>query len=164
MAESLTSVDLESVEKIHVTLVDRIAKDELNLPLLPRVATEVVNLISDPDADMAKLATLIEQDQAIASQILKISNSAAFAPRSPIVSMHQAVSWLGMKMLGELALTISIENGVFRVQGYEPEITSLWRQALASGLYAKEIVRVGQHNLEGAFLGGLLPPLGKPVV
>ncbi len=164
MAESHASVDLESVEKIHVALVDRIAKDEFNLPLLPHVAAEVLNLTSDPDADMAKLAALILQDQAIASQVLKISNSAAYAPRSPIVSIQQAVSWLGMKMLGELALTISIENGVFRVQGYEPEITSLWRQALASGLYAKEIARVGRHNVEGAFLGGLLHTIGKPVV
>jgi len=164
MAESLVSVDLQSVEKIHAALIDRIAKDELKLPLLPHVATEVLNLTSDPDADMAKLAALIQQDQAIASQVLKISNSAAYAPRSPIVSMQQAVSWLGMKMLGELALTVSIENGVFRVQGYEPEITSLWRQALASGLYAKEIARVGRHNVEGAFLGGLLHTIGKPVV
>lgn len=164
MAESFAPVDLESVEKIHAALVDRIAKDELKLPLLPHVATEVLNLTSDPDADMAKLAALIQQDQAIASQVLKISNSAAYAPRSPIVSMQQAVSWLGMKMLGELALTISIENGVFRVQGYELEIASLWRQALATGLYSKEIARVGRHNVEGAFLGGLLHTIGKPVV
>ena len=164
MAESLASVDLESIEKIHAALMARIAKDELSLPLLPHVATEVLNLTSDPDADMAKLAALIQQDQAIASQVLRISNSAAYAPRSPIVSMQQAVSWLGMKMLGELAMTISIENGVFRVQGYEPEITSLWRQALASGLYAKEIARVGRHNVEGAFLSGLLHTIGKPVV
>ncbi|MDA0738144.1 MAG: HDOD domain-containing protein [Nitrospirae bacterium] len=164
MAEALASVELEQVEHIHAALVDRITKDELKLPLLPQVATEVLNLTSDPDADMAKLATLIQQDQAIAGQVLKIANSAAYAPRSPIVSMQQAVSWLGMKMLGELALTVSIESGVFRVQGYEPEITSLWRHALASGLYAKEIARQGRHNVEGAFLSGLLHTIGKPVV
>lgn len=164
MAEALASVELEQVEHIHAALVDRITKDELKLPLLPQVATEVLNLTSDPDANMAKLATLIQQDQAIAGQVLKIANSAAYAPRSPIVSMQQAVSWLGMKMLGELALTVSIESGVFRVQGYESEITSLWRHALASGLYAKEIARQGRHNVEGAFLSGLLHTIGKPVV
>lgn len=164
MSDALASVELEPVEQIQATLVDRITKDELKLPLLPQVATEVLNLTSDPDADMAKLATLIQQDQAIAGQVLKIANSAAYAPRSPIVSMQQAVSWLGMKMLGELALTVSIESGVFRVHGYEPEITSLWRQALASGLYAKEIARQGRHNVEGAFLCGLLHTIGKPVV
>ncbi len=164
MAASLPSVDLEPVERIHAALVDQIAKDDLTLPLLPQVATEVLNLTSDPDADMTRLAALIQQDQALASQVLRIANSAAYAPRSTIVSMQQAVSWLGMKMLGELAITISIENGVFRVRGYEPEITTLWRQALASGLYAKEIARQGRHNVEGAFLCGLLHTIGKPVV
>lgn len=164
MTESQATVELEPVEQIHAALVDRIAKNELNLPLLPQVATEVMNLTSDPDAEMAKLAALIQQDQALASQVLKITNSAAYAPRSPIVSMQQAVSWLGMKMLGELAMTVSIENGVFRVRGYEPEITTLWRHALASGLYAKEIARQGRNNVEGAFLCGLLHTIGKPVV
>ena len=164
MTESLTSVELDPVEQIHAALVDRIAKGDLKLPLLPQVATEVLKLTSDPDADMAQLATLIQQDQALASQVLKITNSAAYMPRSPIVSMQQAVSWLGIKMLGELALTISIENGVFVVRGYEPEITSLWRQALASGLYAKEIAQQGRHQMESAFMCGLLHTIGKPVV
>ncbi|MDT7042990.1 HDOD domain-containing protein [Candidatus Nitronereus thalassa] len=164
MSESPTSVELEPLEQLHVAMIERVANDELELPLLPHVATEVLNLTSDPDADMTRLATLIQQDQAIASQVLKISNSAAYAPRSPIVSMQQAVSWLGMKMLGELALTVSIGSGVFRVKGYETEIGSLWRHALASGLFAKEIARLGRSNVECAFLCGLLHTIGKPVV
>ena len=164
MANSLASAEVEPVNQIHTALVDRINQDELKLPLLPLVATEVLNLTSDPDADMAKLAALIQQDQAIASQVLKISNSAAYAPRTPIVSMQQAVAWLGMKMLGELALAVSIENGIFQVKGYEPEITTLWRHALASGLYAKEIARLERQNVEDAFLCGLLHTIGKPIV
>lgn len=76
MAEFLVSVDLESVEKIHSDLVDRIAKDELNLPLLPHVATEVLNVTSDPDADIVNVAALIQQDQALASKVMKFSNLA----------------------------------------------------------------------------------------
>ena len=164
MSETLTPVQTESLNQIHSALADRINNGELKLPLLPIVATEILNLTSDPDADMAKLAALIQQDQAVASQVLKISNSAAYAPRSPIVSMQQAVSWLGMKMLGELALAVSIANGIFRIKGYDKEITSLWRHALASGLYAKEIARLERQNVEGAFLCGLLHTIGKPIV
>jgi len=164
MAVSLASVNYEPTEQIHAALIDRLARDDLHLPLLPQVSTEILHLTNDPDADMAKLAALIQQDQALATQVLKISNSAAYAPRSPIVSMQQAVAWLGMKMLGELALAVSIENGVFRVKGYEPEITDLWRHALATGLFAKEIARLERQNVECAFLCGLLHSIGKPVV
>ena len=164
MVETLTPVQKDSINQIHSALADRISKEELKLPLLPLVATEILNLTNDPDADITKLAALIQQDQAVASQVLKISNSAAYAPRSPIVSMQQAVSWLGMKMLGELALAVSIENGIFRIKGYDKEISSLWRHALASGLYAKEIARLERQNVEGAFLCGLLHTIGKPIV
>lgn len=76
MAEFLVSVDLESVGKIHSDLVDRTATDELNFPLLPHAATEVLNVTSDPDADIVNVAALIQQDQALASKVLKFSNLA----------------------------------------------------------------------------------------
>lgn len=159
-----TSIALEPVEQIQATLLSRIESCQLRLPLLPQVANQVLMLTSDPQADALRLAALIQQDQALATQILKIANSPAYMPRSPIVSLQQAVAWLGMKLLSDLALTVSVQNGVFRVRGYEQQIGELWRHALASGLFAKEIARQCRQNVESAFLSGLLHTVGKPVV
>jgi putative nucleotidyltransferase with HDIG domain len=164
MAEVPTSIALEPVEQIQDTLLNRIETGQLRLPLLPQVAHQVLMLTSDPEADATQLAALIQQDQALATQILKIANSPAYMPRSPIVSLQQAVAWLGMKLLADLALTVSVQNGVFRVRGYEAQIGNLWRHALASGLFAKEIARQCRQNVESAFLSGLLHTIGKPVV
>ena len=164
MSETSASVELEPVEQIRATLLRRIESGQLRLPLLPQVANQVLMLTSDPQADAPRLAALIQQDQALATQILKIANSPAYMPRSPIVSLQQAVTWLGMKLLSDLALTASIQNGVFRVRGYEKQIGELWRHALASGLFAKEIARHSRQNVESAFLSGLLHTIGKPVV
>lgn len=164
MTESFTSCALDPVEQIQETLLNRIESGQLRLPLLPQVAHQVLMLTSDPQADALRLAALIQQDQALATQIMKIANSPAYMPRSPIVSLQQAVAWLGMKLLSDLALTVSIQNGVFRVRGYERQIADLWRHALASGLFAKEIARHCRQNVESAFLSGLLHTIGKPVV
>ncbi|MEK7760157.1 MAG: HDOD domain-containing protein, partial [Nitrospirota bacterium] len=43
-------------------------------------------------------------------------------------------------------------------------IQQLWRHALASGAYAKEIARMRRYNVESAYLCGLLHGVGKPVV
>ncbi|MCX5724589.1 MAG: HDOD domain-containing protein [Nitrospirae bacterium] len=40
----------------------------------------------------------------------------------------------------------------------------MWRHALASGAYAKEIARLRRYNVESAYLCGLLHAVGKPVV
>lgn len=159
-----SSVDLEPVEQVRSLLVDRIEKGELRLPLLPQVAHQVMTLTNDPDSDVTRLASLIQQDQALAGQILSVANSPAYMPRSPIVSLQQAVAWLGMKHLADMALMVSIQSGVFRVQGFEAEVKALWRHALATGLFGKEIARLGRHNVENAFLCGLLHAVGKPVI
>ncbi|MEC4674320.1 MAG: HDOD domain-containing protein [Nitrospirota bacterium] len=164
MSETSASVELEPVEHIQATLLNRIESGQLRLPLLPQVANQVLMLTSDPDADVTKLAALFQQDQALATQMLKIANSPAYMPRTPIVSLQQAVAWLGMKLLSDLALTVSVQNGVFRVRGYEKQVGELWRHALASGLFAKEIARQCRQNVESAFLSGLLHTIGKPVV
>ena len=57
-----------------------------------------------------------------------------------------------------------MQSGVFRVPGYEPVLNQLWRHALASGAFAKEIARVRRLNVESAFLCGLLHSVGKPAL
>ncbi len=165
MSTQLVSLgSVEPLEKLRDALVERINTQALDLPLLPQAASQVMSFMSDPNADATRLSSLIHQDQALAGHVLRIANSPAYMPRSPIVSLQQAVAWLGMHVLGEIAFTASRQKGVFRVQGYEDEIKRMWRHALITGLYAKEIARQRRHNVEGAFLCGLLHAIGKPVV
>ncbi|MDH5427890.1 MAG: HDOD domain-containing protein [Nitrospirota bacterium] len=161
---STISTQQEESEAFRAHITIQLEKEDLALPLLPVVAHQVLQLSGDPNADVNKLSTLIQQDQALAGQILRIANSPAYLPRSPIVSLQQAVTWLGMNMLAGLAFSVSVQSGVFTIKGYEKEIRSLWAHALATGLYGKEIARRIRHNVENAFLCGLLHTIGKPII
>lgn len=154
----------EELAALRPFLANQLHTTGVDLPLLPVVAHQVLLLSGDPNADSSKLAALIQQDQALAGQILRIANSPAYAPRSPIVSLQQAIAWLGLNMLAGLAFSVSVQTGVFKTKGYEKEVRGLWRQALASGLYGKEIARRIRHNVENAFLCGLLHLIGKPAI
>ena len=154
----------EESAALRACLMAQLEQGAVDLPLLPVVATQVLQLSGDLDADSSELCALIQQDQALAGQILRIANSAAYAPRSPIVSLQQAIAWLGMNMLASLAFSVSVQSGVFKVKGYEKEVRALWHQALATGLYGKEIARRNRHNVENAFLCGILHTIGKPLL
>ncbi|RMH32777.1 MAG: HDOD domain-containing protein [Nitrospirae bacterium] len=160
----VASTDLDRADELRHVLTRRLDEGELDLPLLPHVANQVLTLAHDPNADAGKLATLIQQDQALAAQILRIANSPAYLPRSPIVSLQQAIAWLGLNMLAGIAFSVSLQSGVFKIVGYEREVQLLWRHALATGLYGKEIARRLRHNVENAFLCGLLHTIGKPLI
>ena len=153
-----------SIEKIEKILAHKLEAGDLELPLLPQVASQVMALTSDPSADAAKLSSLIHQDQALAAHVLRIANSPAYMPRSPVVSLQHAVAMLGINLLSEIAFTASLKSGAFQVPGYEDEVKLLWRHSLASGAFAKEVARARRVNVESAFLCGLLHEIGKPVV
>lgn len=152
------------VERLEQALVQKIEKGEIELPLLPQVASQVIALTSDPAADAAKLSSLIHKDQALAAHVLRITNSPAYMPRSPVVSLQHAVAMLGINLLSEIAFTASLKSGAFQVPGHEDDVKRLWRHSLASGAFAKEVARARRVNVESAYLCGLLHGIGKPVV
>ncbi len=152
------------IEQLERSLLHKLEQGELELPLLPQVANQVMALTSDPAADAAKLSSLIHQDQALAAHVLRIANSPAYMPRSPVVSLQHAVAMLGINLLSEIAFTASLKAGAFQVPGHEDEVKQLWRHSLASGAFAKEVARARRVNVESAFLCGLLHAIGKPVV
>jgi len=152
------------VEQVEAALAERIEKGKIELPLLPQVAGQVMALANDPSADAAKLSALIHQDQSLAAHVLRIANSPAYMPRSPIVSLQHAVAMLGVNLLSEIALSVSLKSSALQVTGYDPDVKQLWRHSFASGVYAKEIARLRRFNVESAYLCGLLHAIGKPVV
>lgn len=152
------------LETLEQALVQKIDKGEVELPLLPQVASQVMALTSDPSADAAKLSSLIHQDQALAAHVLRIANSPAYMPRSPVVSLQHAVAMLGINLLSEIAFTASLKTGAFQVPGHEEDVKRLWRHSLASGAFGKEVARARRVNVESAYLCGLLHGIGKPVV
>ena len=153
-----------AADPLRAALAERLASGEVKLPLLPRVASQVVALVGSATVDANRLAELIHRDPALAGHVLRIANSPAYMPRMPIVSLQQAVARLGFGIVTEIAFAASIQGGVFRVPGYEPVLQQLWRHALASGAFAKEVARARRLNVEGAFLCGLLHAVGKPAL
>ncbi len=156
--------DVGMIAQLEQTLVERIDKHQIKLPVLPQVAGRVMALANDPSADAVRLSALIHQDQALAAHILRIANSPAYMPRTPIASLQHAIAMLGMSQLSEIAVTVSLKSVAVKIPGYEADIQQLWRHALASGAYAKEIARMRRYNVESAYLCGLLHTVGKPVV
>lgn len=151
-------------EKIVEQLRLQLSTGSLELPMLPEVAQKVIAMTSDENCDASQLSTLIHRDQSLAGNILKITNSASYAGNVKIVSLQQAIARLGINLLREIALAVSVQNSLFNVPGQEKVVNYLWKHSLASSSYAKEIARSRRKNVESAYLCGLLHTIGKPIV
>jgi HD-like signal output (HDOD) protein len=131
-----------------------------NIAPLPRVCAQLAQLTAQQVVDAAQLARLIQSDLALTGEVMRIANSPAMRPRAAVVSLRQAVSWLGVAEVRNIAMTVMLHGEVFVAPGHEPESEELWREALLSGLWAKEIARERRKHVETAFLAALMHRTG----
>ncbi len=112
--------------RIRKCVGDRIASGRLDLPLLHDVAFEVLGLTTSWDADAQRMAGIIHRDQALATHVLRVANSPAYASRDPILSLQQAITRLGFQALRDIVIAISVRAKVFSFGGFESEARALW--------------------------------------
>jgi HD-like signal output (HDOD) protein len=127
---------------------------------MPRVCAQLAEMTAQHAADAAQLARLIQSDPALAGEIMRAANSPALRPRAPIVSLQQAVSWLGVAEVRNIAMAVMLRGEVFSAPGHQPESEELWREAWLAGLWAKEIARERRKHVESAFLAALMHRTG----
>jgi HD-like signal output (HDOD) protein len=136
----------------------------LELPPLSPAAGAVAAMAADPDANTALLVQHVQRDPTIAANVLRVANSAAFAPQVPILSLQQAISWLGMGEILSIAVSVWVRSQMFAVRGQEKLLSSFWQESVATACWAREIARFGRTSVELAHLCGLLQRIGRPVV
>lgn len=142
----------------------QIAERKIELPPMPGTASEVMALCQSESTDAAKLSAVIHRDQTIASNVLRVANSAAYSGQVACASLQQAVSRLGMQLITEIAMAVSVRGRMFANKACAELLGSLWKHSILTGFYTKEIARVRRRNVEIAFLCGLLHDVGKAVL
>ncbi len=151
----------EAVDTLLMVLVEKFEKHEFDLPPLPQVASQVLALTSDPEANASHLATVIQQDPILTAKVFQTSNSAMYGSARKITSLQQAIAWLGLNTIAGTAFTLSLQSGVFKVQGYKHEMQNLWRYMLTTACYAKIIADLIGRSPDANYLAGLLHAVGK---
>lgn len=136
------------------------------IPSLPSLYRDLVELLKREDAGMAEVARLIRKDLGIASQVLRLANSAHTASDRPVVELGQAVSMLGVDSLRALVLFRGMLSNFESSRPQGLDLEKLWFHSfeVASGL-RKLVVLEGETQLgDLAFSVGLLHDIGLVVL
>ena len=142
----------------------QIAERRLDLPPMPATASEVMALCQQETTDAARLSAVIHRDQTIASNVLRVANSAAHVGQVPCSSLQQACSRLGLQLITEIATAVAVRGRMFSNARCAELLAALWKHSVLTGFYCKEIARQRRRNVEIAFLCGLLHDIGKAVL
>ena len=140
------------------TMVRRI--DDIST--LPHIAMRVLEVANDPGSGAADLRQVMEGDASLSAKILRYVNSSAYATRSKITNLQQAIAYLGLGQIRNLALTASVSELFKKDEAIGPYRRShLWRHLVSVGICARLIaMRRKFDNFEDMFLAGLLHDIG----
>ena len=138
--------------------------NNVELPVLPEVATRVLEMTSDIDCDPRELVELIRRDQSMATHLMRVANSARYSSGVELSSVQQAIARLGLICVRELTVLIACETRIFDVAGFEKQVRQSFRRSLTVAAYTQELARIRRHNVEEAFMAGLMHDVGRPVL
>jgi putative nucleotidyltransferase with HDIG domain len=126
------------------------------VPTLPRLLERILATFDDPEVDLNYLAELIEVDQSLASQLLRVANSAFYSTEGATNRIDAALMKLGTAVTRSVVLTTAVlDPRSVRLPGF-------WEHSLGCAVAAGAIAKV-THAAEPEVVvaAGLMHDLGK---
>ncbi len=138
------------------------------LPPLPGIAAKIMKLASDPYADAAKLAEIVEMDPILTTQVIRWASSSMYGFKGKISSVKDAISSvLGYPFVFNLVLGLTalqpLKAPIEGVIG----MRTFWEHALASTRLMRALnQRLGENRFDEqtVFLVALMHNIGFPLL
>jgi HD-like signal output (HDOD) protein len=145
------------------SLRQALLKDAGSISMMPDVATRALEISRDPERGLRDFSTIVEQDVGLTTSILRLANSALFAPPRPITSLHRAVAQLGLKQCKNLILAASIDSLIRRLSAEQLFVREeLSRHAFVTAVAAYHLNRALELPFGGEeFTAGLIHDVGR---
>jgi putative nucleotidyltransferase with HDIG domain len=147
-------------------MIDKILKSLEHIPAFPITILKVSEMLRDDDYSVADMVDMIKYDQAMAANIMKMSNSAYFGSRQKIGTLRDAVVYLGKNNLIRIVQTAGVSR-YFKQKGrgYVEKANELWEHSVAvaimSQILSRKILKCEDEKL---YLAALLHDVGKMVM
>jgi len=130
---------------------------------MPISVVQLSRLSSDMNADMLAMVQVIEHDEALTANLLKLANSVMGGAREKVMSVKNAVVRMGARKAFHLAVGLQAA-GLMRQScpGYEIREHELWRHSMAAAMAAEQLDSNKADSTAGlAFTAALLHDIGK---
>lgn len=137
---------------------------DVELPTIPALVTAAIEQVSSPDCDLRQVAETVGRDPGLSARLLTTVNSAAYAPRNPIVGVTQAVTMFGRNHLESMLISLAASRAVSSTAAPGFDLGRFWTvaawRASAAALLSKRVDRPrSSENFSAALLEDIAVPL-----
>lgn len=131
------------------------------VPSAPTLLVQLMDTLKSEAADFKKIQDIIKADPGLTGQIVKISNSPLYRPRSgEITSIDKAISMLGFDEIMQVASSVMMKK-VFHIesQRYRTPISQIWKHCQKSAEAC--LLLAGRTQEFRGYLLGLVHDIGR---
>lgn len=158
---------MSETPEVHIPKQIELAIDVM--PSISPVFNKLKEMAHDMNTGAGEIVKVIMTDPVLSAKVIKLVNSAFYGLKNPINSLAEAVLFLGVNTVKNLAMSTAVMEKIM-LDKKEKDISidprEFWRHCLGTAVATRMLAKVkgvAMGDLEAYFLGGLLHDLGKVV-
>ena len=158
-----------SERDVAFTFVQALAAElsggKVELPGFPHIIMRVQRVLSDDKSDATKIVRVIGSEPVLATQLIRMANSAALNPAgAPVTDLRAASTRVGADTVRSATIAFAMRqlNEAPALRGLEMQLGVLWRRSVQVASLCSVIARrLTNVSPDTALLAGLLQGIGR---
>jgi HD-like signal output (HDOD) protein len=168
-------MSLSSISPPPFACATRLSEDELKrriascpkLASLQSINKELQELVHSDRSVVSQIADVISRDPSLSARLLRMVNSVYFGLSTHVNNIEEAVFFLGLRQVRELALATPVLEELQQLQaGQALPWKDLWTHSIATAIMTREILAATALHIDDDtdYLVGLLHNVGKIIM
>ena len=157
----------EEMSLINNDIPDKIKMEVSTFPSMPRVGIKLRRaLLNEDDVSITEIEEILRHDPGLATNVLRVANSAYFGLSTKVGSLKQAVMLLGVKRFAQIAVSACMSKTMEKaVEGYDLSPGELWLHSIAVSNTAEALAKDRKIvETDDVFTPALIHDMGKLVL
>ena len=133
------------------------------LPSLGSIENALKELLGSEQRYTSQIAEIIRRDPSLTARLLRLVNSVHYGISRPVKNIEEAVFYLGMRQIRQLAMVTPIIEDFQVLAGHTRlEWRGFWRHCIGTALMTREVIDLVQSQKEETdYVAGLIHDVGK---
>jgi len=150
-------------DKANILLEDIEAN---KLPSLPHVLVKLLQACRDENTCFDTLSSIISQDAALCSKVIKAANSPVYGRAQHLNSLKHTLMFLGLDTIKSIAITASIKQFFSEYSNQKTSfLKDFWLHSLNCATIARSLAELTSYPyMEEAYISGMLHDIGKLMI
>ena len=156
----------EEKKPFKTKIPEKIMEEVSSFPSMPKAGIKLRALLAKKDVSVDEIEEILRHDPGLATNVLRLANSAFFGLRTKVSTLKHAVTLLGIRRFSQIAVSACMSKTMDNaVEGYGLTAGVLWLHSIAVSTTAEALAKHKKlAETDDVFTPALLHDMGKLIL